>query len=244
MSSTRQAALLPGHGPAAPRGQRRAHDLYPTPIEVCRAVLRLLVDLVILEDRASIIEPHVGRGDWVLALDQVAAEYGHRYRVTVHDLDPAVPGLDLTVSRLALEVLPSGDWLETAPALVGRRQWDLAVGNPPYAIVPPGRTRGKVVAHDHVQATRRVAKWTCFVLRDGLWTSSTDPDRMAWAVQQQPEYRVELAPRPSFTGDGRRGQFGSVAAVWLQRDRGRLWTQSLVLPWQDRGRPRGGACSR
>ena len=236
MSIPIQAPLLSGQHPAHVPGERRRQDLYPTPPALCRAILRALLDLELLFDGATVIEPHVGRGDWVSALDQVAVERNHRYRVTVHDLDPTVPGLDLRPKHLVVvRSLPSGDWLQRAQQRADQgRTWDLAVGNPPFANPVPGKVRGEVVAHHHVNATRSVARYTAMVLRDGLWTSSTDEERMAWALNERPRYRFDLAPRPSFTGDNRRGQFGSVAAVWGPHPP-HIWTMSRVLDWRREG---------
>lgn len=226
--------LLQDEAPAPVPGERRGEDLYPTPLPVCRAIVRQLVALEILQDGARVLEPHVGLGTFVTALDQVATEMGHRYEVTVHDIQSSAPGLSLrgSLSRIRLRVLPPGDWLIAAKAF-GPRTWDLGLGNPPFAKVAPGKTRGQVVAIDHVQATRAVCTWTSFVLRDGLWTASGAIDRVRWATQELPRYRLELAPRPSFTGDERNGQFGVTAAIWGP-DRS-LWTQTRVIDWRKAG---------
>jgi len=217
----------------APSKPRRDNDLYPTPLPVCRAIVRELVELSILENGSTVVEPHVGTGNMVLALDQVAAEAGHRYHVTVHDISSTAPGLRLgrELTHLRVRVLPAGDWLTQGEK---HGEWDLGLGNPPFAEVEEGKVRGRVVAIEHVEATRRLCRWTCFVLRDGLWTSSADPVRMAWATTQHPNYRLDLAPRPSFTGDDKRGQFGTCAAIWGP-SRPPLWTQHKTIDCTRRG---------
>lgn len=225
-------ALFDGeHRPVEPRGLRRVDDHYPTPPQLCQALVLALVELGILVDGCRVIEPHVGAGNFVRALSDVATARGERYHLAVHDIDPAAPGYGLRLPGLDMERIPASDWLEAAPALAQLgRSFDLAVGNPPYAIVPPGLRRGKVVAHHHVDATRVVATSVAFVLRTGLFTSSAAQERVAWTMSQRPHYKLAVLPRASFTGGEGKGQFESVVGIWERHHRS-TWTLERPLHW-------------
>lgn len=215
---------------------RAALDLYPTDPLVCDAVLTVLDGWGMLPGDQSVIEPHVGLWRWVEALDRFAERTGRHFDVWVHDLDPAhlerhdahsLPNL------ASVHKLPPGDWLLTARQLAEKSgaPFDLAIGNPPFAVVAPGQKRGQVVAHHHVNATRLVCVQTAMLVRSQLWSASTDRDRLAFAADA-PTHRIELAPRPGFTDDGALGPFASTVAVWGQGRRSNAETMTRMCIWR------------
>ncbi len=181
---------------------RRPLDAYSTDPRVALAVCRRLADMDVLFDGARVLEPHVGDdAPWLLALAQVARERGWTLHITVCDIDPEVrgltifPGLLNEVDDVVVEVLPFADFLVWGKAT--ERRWDVTVGNPPFSDVEPGKKKGPVVAHKHIDVALRVSTWACMLTRIGLLTTS---QQRTWGRDNPPPHRFDLWPRPSFTG--------------------------------------------
>lgn len=238
-----QRRLLAASPPADQQGARRPLELYPTPLALCLAQLRELHRLGEIQSGMKLVEPHIGTCNWGVALGHLVVEAGLELTLHVGDLNAEVDGwnvarrLPFRFPGLHVEFLPAADWLELTAELASDEPiWDLAIGNPPFAIVEDGKTRGTVVCHEHIRASLRVARAACFIFRSGLVTSSTDPDRVRWATTEPPELSWPQLPRPSFTGDDKRGQFDVSTGFWRQ---GGLaageWTRSRVMHWPVEG---------
>lgn len=214
---------------------RQPLDLYPTDLRVCLAVLRELVNLGLLFNGALLLEPHAGTGVWVDALARIAEELDHRYTVRVHDLTSHVADwASRCTLRLDVVALPCGDWLDAdhRRAIISRDPIDLIIGNPPFAIVEPGKARGEVVAHRHVLACLPLANAVCMVLPRSLFTASRSAERRAFTLDCPAHYELHLGPpRPSFTGDGGTGNAEYDAAIWIPDRSHDGWARSKHLDW-------------
>ena len=98
---------------------------YQTAVEDTRGLLRLLPFL----DRPQVIlEPHVGEGNWIRAIETEEARRGVQHQVGAMDLDGRAPGLMLARARGGFAL--TGDFLTTTPAI----RPTVILGNPPFAI--------------------------------------------------------------------------------------------------------------
>ena len=148
------------HHPTSPLGA------YDTPPELCRAIYRKALDLGLLSRDTPILEPHVGSGNMLAALNTEA----HRGPVEIMDVDPTAPGLELgrTLAAQGRPVI-----VDAAPEDPGARAWATAqveadkipthrhplvvdgflvrrpvlsgpelviLGNPPYSVTPAPET--------------------------------------------------------------------------------------------------------
>lgn len=164
---------------------RDALDRYYTPDDVARRCLELHTWI-----SGEVLEPHVGGGAFVRALEP------HRdARLTVGDMDPNAPGLELAPRSYV------GDFLEH------RGEYDWVIGNPPYK-----------VAEAHVRHALHLADRVGFLLRLAFLESqrrrpfwNTHPPSGVWV----------LSRRPSFTG----GSTDNSAYAWFVWERGEYDTR-------------------
>lgn len=208
---------------ATPKGPRRQMDQYGTDPVLALAVCRTLVSMDYLFDGCRVLEPHVGTGPFVDALQCVAREYGWRLDITVADLDAHAPGL----SMQGVRALPPGDSLTWMSKTSER--FDLVVGNPPFGDVAPGKKRGPVVAHLHIEAALKVAPVAAFIVRTGLLTTSAE---RRFGIVHPPHHRFELWPRPSFMAGGT-DSCEYLCGVW-QHERPAS-SLSIMLDWRSVG---------
>jgi len=178
----------------------------------------------------------VGKGPFVRALRQVAREREWKFDIMVCDIDPNVPGMKYADQFKDVTAMPPCAFLEWAAEWEGE-PWDLVVGNPPFSVVEPGKKRGPVVAHLHIQAARKIAKATCLVTRVGLLTTSDD---RPFALEEPPNHRFDAYPRPSFTIRGT-DACEYLGGLWDDRmDRVQIagvdCATSEILQWKEIGR--------
>jgi hypothetical protein len=198
---------------------RAANDLYPTPQPLCDAICRKLRETIGEVER--VIEPSCGPGNFVRAayatwprasqaFGDVNAEavasihFGETWPEHAH-----LPGWRWENPRWDAELRLDPRWGGTGTRLI--------LGNPPF-----DRAESHVrIALDrlgHFTATAPQLRWLAFVLRAsflagqrrtaGLWTEA--PARYVW----------HLAPRPSFTADGKTDGAEYVLCVWQAGHRG------------------------
>ena len=106
-------------------GDYHALGAYQTAVEDTRGLLRLLP---FLAQPQSILEPHVGEGNWIRAIETEEVRRGVQHTVGAMDLDGRAPGLMLARGRGGFAM--TGDFLTTQPNF----RPTVIVGNPPFAI--------------------------------------------------------------------------------------------------------------
>lgn len=243
----------------APELPRKAFDEYPTPYPVALACLRELVATGALSEGMHVLEPCCGHDNhWITALRVIEIELEWvPFIITACDIqdtavlaaarDREVPDVPGALVRGA-DYYVSGDFLDLAytrfaPGRRGRR-FDLAVGNPPYAVVEPGKRKGQWVVDQHVNAARHVARWVGFLLQQQTFTSSKAPERVEWATadETRPWWRREAVPRISFeAGSTRCAPWDSTFAAWGPCRSPSPDVPSQFLRWRLTGRSRIGA---
>jgi hypothetical protein len=187
---------------------RAANDLYPTPQPLCDAICRKLRETI--GEVTHVVEPSAGTGNFV-------RPRGRRGRHRASPRSSRTPRPP-TLARMRGA---SGQSFEDAADAFGASVplWPraLVLGNPPF-----DRAESHVrIALDrlgHFTATAPQPRWLAFVLRAsflagqkrtaGLWTEA--PARYVW----------HLAPRPSFTADGKTDGAEYVLCVWMAGHRG------------------------
>lgn len=165
---------------SAPKGERIEGDRYYTDDAVALRLVRLLD----ITDRATIIEPSVGGGAFVRAIDRCAVLWSE---IIACDIDPNASGLTHPlVSRVV------GDFaaftLADFQRSTGEVRADWVVGNPPYSH-----------AEAHIRHALTLAPRCAFLLRLAFLESTK---RVAFWRDHQPARVYVLAQRPSFTGGG------------------------------------------
>jgi len=169
-------------------GERAPLDAYYTDDRVAWAIVQEVMRHIIIMDEPPlrILEPHVGGGAFIRAFKRLN---NPKIKYTAMDLNPESEGL-----KLADTVLPCGDFLEFAENWNPKRKpYDIVIGNPPFS------DDGVVVAHEHIEAARKVGRWVIMLTRVGLFTALR---RREWCRKFKPLLTYDLAPRPSFTGRG------------------------------------------
>ena len=186
-------------------GERVALDAYYTPDDVARLCVSALPDAALPRDGEWALEPSVGGGAFVRALQ--ARQPGAQ--VVGIDLDPAAPGLTLGLDALV------GDF--TRVDLSAFPPPRLVYGNPPYR-----------EAEEHIRHALHVVRpdgpypagYVAFLLRLAMLES--ERRRPLW--RDHPPIAVHvLARRPSFTGGGT----DSAAYAWFVWRRGYSGVPSL-----------------
>lgn len=153
---------------------------YDTPPELYRAIYRKALDLGLLTRTTPILEPHVGGG---AALGALEAE-GHQGPIEVMDLDPTAPGLELgrhlaslgrqvivdaaaedpearawATAQVEADKIPAhrhplvvAGFLTRRPVLAGPEL--VILGNPPYSVTPGPETCPRCLGSGTVVAVR------------------------------------------------------------------------------------------
>jgi hypothetical protein len=154
-----------------PDGVRDDLDRYYTPA----ALARFLVGLLPITIGSRVLEPSVGGGAFLRAVEEVAIEPDLR----AIDIDPGAAGLRLAHRSWV------GDFLTHDDCTHGV---DWVIGNPPYN-----------EAEAHIRRALAVGRDVAFLLRLGILASA---GRAPMWKQHPPRRVFVLAERPSFTGGG------------------------------------------
>lgn len=220
---------------------REVHPLgsYDTPFELCRAAWWRFLDCAGPQRRA--LEPHVGAGNWIRAMQTVPPGWNHERvqppQIEAMDLDPDALGLACTagLGGVVTPCAPPRDALEagfivTAPATTP----DLVIGNPPYGVLGPPRPcprctigirpdcrrckgSGEVpamipVAELHVRRALEVtARHVLFLLRAGFLAAA---ERQTLWTAHPPRAVWHVVQRPSFRGGGGTDSTDYVVVWW------------------------------
>lgn len=164
---------------------RRARDYYPTPAWcVYRLLDALGVELPTSYD-ARWLEPSVGDGAIVRAVRQWNGGCAYNVRWTT---------CDLVRPPRAVPDFHRGDYLE-----LRTERFDVAIGNPPFALAEP-----------FVAKMRRDADVAIALLRLGFLASA---ERAPFLRAHRPDVYV-LPDRPSFTGNGETDASDYAWFVW------------------------------
>jgi hypothetical protein len=175
---------------------RAPGDAYYTPAHVAARCVRWLAPRI--PSVRTIVEPSVGAGAWVRAAraawpDAVVDRY---------DVSPEAAGLTLDVGPQDRSVI--ADW--TLPT-DGRRQWDLALGNPPYQDVDV-----------HIVRCLERSLWVALLLRETV-TGGQSRYRTLWR-DHRPAWIGKLPDRVQWGGANPHGgvdMAGAVLVVWGPR---------------------------
>jgi hypothetical protein len=186
---------------------RAANDLYPTPQPLCDAICRKLRETI--GEVTHVVEPSAGTGNFVRAAR--AAWPASR----IAAIEPHAPAAN--AGEDAWRVQSFEDAADAFGASVPLWPRALVLGNPPFDRAE-SHVRIALERLGHFTATAPQPRWLAFVLRAsflagqkrtaGLWTEA--PARYVW----------HLAPRPSFTADGKTDGAEYVLCVWMAGHRG------------------------
>jgi hypothetical protein len=177
--------------PAKP-GERKANDFYATPYELALAICEELKGFL---KPTEVIEPSAGDGVFVQAVNATWPD------AEVLAVEPYV-----TERRLDLraEWLPE-TWEQAAPRFAGVLKEDtLIIGNPPF-----------VAAEEHARKALEILPLgghLVFVLRASILAGK---DRVEGFWKEcRPSMVWHLAPRPSFTGNGKSDGAEYTVVIW------------------------------
>jgi hypothetical protein len=149
------------------------------------------------------------------------------------DLDPAALAAHEGRAYPGLTVRwVQGDFLDLADGIELTRDFDLVVGNPPFSDVEPGKKRGPVVAHQHIDAARGLARYVCMISRVGLITTS---EKRPWGILNPCVHELRPWPRPPFLAKGTDSceyQAGIWAGLALRQVGPSRPTTSEILDWK------------
>ena len=179
--------------------ERRPNDDYPTPPELCDWVVDTLsrdgwIEWETFGPPLYVLEPSAGSGNFVQAVRtgiSPAVIYAVDIQNAPKDLIPR--GANYAVER---------DFLKPTK-LIDENRYDLAIGNPPFALVPEGKKRGVMVADKHAErALGLLARGgvLAFVLKMSFYAAKKK--RRKFLEEHPPACIYDLQPRPSFTGGG------------------------------------------
>lgn len=182
-------------------------DRYYTPDALARACVDALEGE---EEIRRVFEPSAGGGAFVRALHPVR-------HVAGCDLDPAAEGLRLLGPRAV-----SADFLSLSPErcgvlLSGPVLW--VIGNPPYRDAEAHVRHALRVSDRHVAFLLRASFLGSQKRVRGLWRETSL--RKVW----------HIAPRPSFTGDGRTDG-AEYALFWWDRAHNKPATIDWIDGWR------------
>ena len=177
-------------GRGAP-GDYHALGAYQTDVEDCHGLARLLPFL----DRPQVIlEPHVGEGNWIRAIETEEARRGVRHQVGAMDLDGRAPGLMLARARGGFAL--TGDFLTTTPAI----RPTAILGNPPFAIpqapVVCPRCGGRKVLTPSIRPRSRVADAMALQSGDLRVASARKPCTKCGSAKRKPTGTYQPPPIP------------------------------------------------
>lgn len=187
---------------------------YDTPLGLCRAVVERLDAHPDMGPGRRILEPSVGSGNWIRALQEDPARWA-RLEVEAMDLDPLAPGLDLAhlagcavtspssanfdadadawaraelerqgVPAYRQDVAAAG-FLVTAP----QRRPDLILGNPPYSVTAPEIPCPDCGATGEIPGSREGSTRKCPACN--RWPAGKRPKGLAEG--HQPERLIQVA---------------------------------------------------
>jgi hypothetical protein len=184
---------------AGPRAERAPLDFYATPDPLALAICeRLRLRLADVPAPRYVVEPSAGTGAFVRAIRKTWPAA----RVRAVEVDPA---LALPLSIADADIVYTADWPQHAADAVdgGAPPPDLILGNPPYR-----------QAQEHIEAGLR---WLApggrlaFLLRLNFLGSAA---RVDFWRRGELESVSTIAPRPSFTGDGKTDGTEYALFVW------------------------------
>lgn len=203
--------------------------MYDTPDDLCGAVVRRLLERGALAPEGSrVLEPSVGAGAWVRAVQAHALADLH-----VCDVDPLAPGLALpgvhvedqpdalVAERWSREAARRRVREEDLPAVVAgfltvglSERPDLVLGNPPYSITTNERTVS--VLDLHIARALEVARrHVVFVLRAGALFGSRSRFRDLWSGGNLREVWTVVG-RPKFAHN--RTDPSDTCVLWFDLD--------------------------
>lgn len=176
------------------------------PRDLCKlytpdACARTIVDALPIESGQWVHEPHAGGGSFLRALEK------RDVWLTAGDLEP-----DANVTFRGGQTPTRGDFLRWRPS--GRHP-DWIIGNPPYITAEAHIRHAVEVTGRHVVFVLRLAMLEGVHRAQHLWVET--PLRQV----------IVLAPRPSFTSDGRTDTKTAYAAFWWDR----AWTAAPTVSW-------------
>ena len=183
---------------------------YYTPFELATAAVATLA----LGKGARALEPHAGGGAFCRALRTRSEAEGLDLRIHALDVNQAAPGFDFANSALR-----GADFL-TVPL---HKPFDVVCGNPPFG-------PGPGVAEAHIRRALEVVVpggIVAFLLRSSILGST---ERLGLWREHPPRWVYSIAPRPSFTGDGKTD---GAEYVWVVWQKGWAWAPELRwLAWE------------
>jgi len=168
-----------------------------------------VVDALPIRAGEWIHEPHAGGGSFLRALENADV------KLTATDLSP-----DEGVTFRNGRVPEQADFLTWLP---GEQRPEWIIGNPPYTTAEAHIRHAISVSARHVVFVLRLAMLEGVGRADGLWAETPLREVMV------------LAPRPSFTSNGRTDTKTAYAAFWWDRTWGSP-PQVRWLRWNRRGR--------
>lgn len=180
---------------SAPKAERRALDAYDTPAPLARAICERVAG-VLPDAPVNVLEPSAGAG---VFMREAQAQWPRAF-VGGFDIEPRANG----IVRL--------DYLAIEPARPSKG-WCLVLGNPPFILAEQFVTHSLAQVYDggHV----------AFLLRASFLFDGIDRARGFWREQGAClRYIAGIAPRPSFTGNGRTDGAAYMLAIWRRGYRG------------------------
>jgi len=178
-----------------PLRKRDEFDFYPTPIELCRAVVNLLPDNW-KRTSLHVLDPGAGSGVWGEAVRE-RYKYCTISGVEIRDLPHPKP---YTFWH------PNTDFLEFSKKPFS---YDIIIGNPPY----------KLAEKFIFESFEMLAPggWLVFLLRLAFLESKQRYDNLFKSNLSKPNHVYVSVRRPSFTGDGKTDATAYAIYLWNKR---------------------------
>lgn len=192
--------------------KRDPKDHYPTPYELCEAVVSILPEFDTLQ---TVLDPGAGAGPWGEA---VRNRWSNSYIVGVEMDDQRFPN-----KPESYDAWFSQNYLDFQAGLM-YEQYNIIIGNPPYGVGADGK-KDRKLAEKFVAHSWKLLKpygHIVFLLRTAF---SCGQGRMKTFYPKYPlKDKYDLSRRPSFTGNHKTDSTDYAIFVWQKGYRENTYT--------------------